>query len=176
MSLSISSYINQIVAGQSRKPSPIHDALQAIQSWASAGLVDADIAGAAGIAISKTALGTYTPPTAWTPTLVGWSGSPLQYAYYSVIGKMLHLWLFANGTSNSTTTSFTLPTGVSGLPGTLYVPFGRCADNGSLVAGYSMAELFTGGSVVTLYKDGSGTTWTASGTKYVYGHIVIPLA
>lgn len=72
MPLSITAYINQIVAGQPRKPSPIHDALQAIANWAAAGLVDADIAAAAAIAISKTALGTFTP---WTTSVPTWTAS-----------------------------------------------------------------------------------------------------
>jgi hypothetical protein len=67
MALSITSYINQVIAGQPKKPSPIHDALQAIQSWASAGLTASDLAANAGILASQTEIGAYTAPTAFTP-------------------------------------------------------------------------------------------------------------
>jgi hypothetical protein len=51
--LSIQSYLDQIVAGQPRKPSPIKNAIQAIQDLFTAGLTDADIRAAAGILRSK---------------------------------------------------------------------------------------------------------------------------
>lgn len=57
MPLSINSYITQIVAGQGRKPSPIHDALQAIANWAAAGLKDSDFASDAALSESKLAAG-----------------------------------------------------------------------------------------------------------------------
>jgi hypothetical protein len=63
MPLSITNHISQIVAAQPRKPGPIHDALQAIQSWASAGLTTSDLAANAGILASQTELGAYTAPT-----------------------------------------------------------------------------------------------------------------
>lgn len=112
--------------------------------------------------------------TSWTPTLVGWtSGAALQYAKYRMPDpKTLIMMVFVNGTSNSTTTSFTIPSGLT-FKNTIYVPFGRAADNGSLLSGYSMAEMFATGNTVTLYKDGAGTTWTGSNTKYVYGTLTV---
>src|SRR6267142_1951195 len=67
--LSISTYINQVVAGQPRKPSPIHDALQSIQNWAAAGLTTNDLAANAGILISQTELAAYSNWATWAPTV-----------------------------------------------------------------------------------------------------------
>ena len=55
MALSISSYITEIDTGKPRKASPIKNALQAIQNWAAAGLIDSDFAAGAAISSSKLA-------------------------------------------------------------------------------------------------------------------------
>lgn len=125
MPLSINSYLAQIVAGQGRKPGPIHDALQAIATWATAGLRDADIAADAAIAISKTALGTYTEGTAFTPTLYKndsttvWTTSALNYSRYSKLGKWViwHLTITPNSGANTGVLGYiTLPVAAKSDP------------------------------------------------------------
>ena len=131
-------------------------------------IIDAQISASAAIAISKTALGTFTDWTAWTPTLVGWSGSPTLIARYAQIGKIVHLAILIDGTSNSTATSFTLPTTYASNSLTLYPMSGRAKDNGSFLSAPAMGEVLSAATVCTVYKDGLGTTWTASGAKTLY--------
>lgn len=122
MSLSISSYISQIIAGQGRKPGPIHDALQAIQNWASAGLTTSDLAAAAGILASQTALGgTFTPWTSYTPSWTN-TGTANSLGNGVITGKYMQAGTFTicnvTLTFGSTTSGgngnwlFSLPSGV----------------------------------------------------------------
>jgi hypothetical protein len=68
-------------------------------------ITNAQIDAAAAIDISKTTLGTYTPPADFTPTIaVGtgggtWSGTSVGYAKQCQIGKVNHFSLYFNGTA-----------------------------------------------------------------------------
>jgi hypothetical protein len=116
--LSISSYISQVVAGQPRKPSPIHDALQAIQNWAAAGLTANDLAANAGILASQTELGTYTAPTSSPFAITAVTTNPTQgngtwNCVYTRVGKLVtfHMTFIFGSTSTAGSGAylFTLP-------------------------------------------------------------------
>lgn len=112
----------------------------------SSAIVNADIATAAAIAISKTTLGTFTDWTAWTPTWTA-SGSMTivdssnTVKEYSQVGKIAHLALHSviqTGGTASNTLIFSAPVAPT-YTTSLYVHLGcRIADTGSSVsvAGY----------------------------------------
>lgn len=60
-------------------------------------------------------LHTHPEPTwqDWTPTLTGWSGTPIVTARYSVHGSTVHFAISVVGTSNSGSAWITLPTGLT---------------------------------------------------------------
>lgn len=159
--------LSSIAIGSPRVPDPIANALSIIQTTINS-LGNAHIASDAMIAISKTLLGTYTQPATWNPTLTGWSGTPTSLARYMQIGKLVFCELIVTGTSNSVNTQFTLPVAPSSNgalnAGRLIV---RLQDNGVAQAGPGLIDWPQGSSTVSVYKDGAGTTWTASGTKYI---------
>lgn len=165
MPLSINALIAQIVAAQPKKPGPIHDALQAIQNWASAGLVDADIAAGAAIAISKTALGIFSAWANWTPGWTGFSVNPtLLLARWMRLGPFAIIVYADNsgGTSNSTALTIT------GLPvtpqQTMEFPLMTARDaSGIINTGIVQTGALT--TVLTCYPAHTGGTWTPSGTK-----------
>ncbi len=97
----------------------------------------------------------------YTPTLVGWAATPTVAAYYTLCGKMLQLHLYADGTSNSTTTSYTLPPNLNSGTGSWYTSKGN--NNGAAVTLFM--EMVTNTAVVGCYTTTGGAAWTASGTK-----------
>jgi len=74
-------------------------------------------------------------PTDWvdysaTSTIVGWSSFTTKIIKYRVLGKQVFVYCVINGTSNSTTTSFTLPNNVISEN---LVTITHCVSNGSPV-------------------------------------------
>lgn len=105
----------------------------------------------------------------WTPTLVGWSGTPTFTAKYKRIGKTVHIAFSILGTSNNATTTFTLPsTSVNDV---------RVAtsNNTSTLECVGLAYVAAGSNIVTSRRGQSGsngeffTNWTASGGKNING-------
>lgn len=77
-------------------------------------ITDTNIAAGANIAISKTALGTYTTWTPWTPTLTSsgsWTSTVVNFARYTQIGKTVTVAFHITGTTAGGTANlrFTLP-------------------------------------------------------------------
>ena len=112
--------------------------------------------------------------TTWTEyyassTVTGWSGVPSpKLIYYKKIGKIVFVQFDISGTSNSTSTSFTVPF-TSSNTAEVHAA-GRVQDNtGTFVAG--LIYLPANSDLVSLTADmsGSGGSWTASGTKAVHG-------
>lgn len=99
-------------------------------------------------------------------TAVGFGSSPSIAANYARTGRAVTLsfnQLFA--TSNSTSTSLTgMPSSIS--PATLTQEFqlADCYDNTTTLANVN-GKISSGGTTITLMKDGSVSGWTASGTK-----------
>ena len=104
-------------------------------------------------------------------TVIGWSGTPTKQINYFVMGKLLLMSIFVTGTSNATTASVTIPSGLTsasqGVPQTMPV---RVVDNGVVMQAPGMAILEDNGTVIQFYLDYSGSGFTASGTKEVTGN------
>jgi len=99
-----------------------------------------------------------------TSTIVGWSAGKTGTIYYKKIGKTVFVNYSITGTSDSVNTTFTVPyTNVN----VVTFSAGYALDNTSTTnfGGISMAA---NGAVVTLFSTLTAT-WTASGTKTVYG-------
>lgn len=124
--------------------------------------------------------GVYIPLTnfaGYTGTVVGWSGTPDKVLTYAVIGKLLLMSVYINGTSNSTTTSVTIPSGLtSASQGVSQILPVRVIDNGVILQTPGIAILEDNGTVIDFYtnysgyKNYAGAAWTSTGTKQVHGN------
>jgi hypothetical protein len=84
---------------------------------------------------------------------------------YKKIGKTVFVHAFLAGTSNSATTTFTLPYSLAGGADIrMAVP---AKDNNTIVTGAVLA-MSQSSNVVTFYKDLGGSGWTNSSTKEVF--------
>lgn len=113
----------------------------------------------------------------WSPTLVGWSGTPTSVANYFEQGKMIGFYLMVNGTSNSTTTSFTLPV-MPSFSGGLNIPLimNRASNNGAYLASAPFADIQSGSLTVLCYVDATGNSWTAANAKFISVQGFYPIA
>ena len=114
---------------------------------------------------------TATGPSVFTATLTGCTTSPTGTARYEVNNGVVNLFVPGiSATSNSNACTITgLPTAIQPLGG--INSFGSVVlvtDNGS----QSAEQCFVSGSVLTLYKSGSATGFTASGTKGIVGCVI----
>ena len=115
-------------------------------------------------------------PTDWidysaTSTVVGWSVLTTKKIRYRVIGKQVFVVVQLIGTSNSTTTTFTLPQQNKNIAQLQYI----YATNNGAPSSNSFLYCIANSQTITLYQNNS-TTWTASGTKQVYGQFFIEIA
>ena len=110
-------------------------------------------------------------PTDWvdytnSATIVGWSASGFTKSLkYRVVGKQVFVLYYLAGTSNSATTTFTLP----------YTPINdqlllTYSANGGSFASNSFILFSSGSATVTCYQNNSAT-WTASNVKQVIGQV-----
>jgi hypothetical protein len=111
-------------------------------------------------------------PTDWvdysaTSTVVGWSVLTTKVLKYRVIGKQVFFLIHLEGTSNSPSTTFTMPfTAVNYCDNVCYG-----VNNG--VAGACLFQA-PSSSTVTCYFNYGG--WTSSGTKVALGQFFINIA
>lgn len=113
---------------------------------------------------------------AWTDysassTIVGWASYTTKLIYYKDIGKTRFMYVNIDGTSNSTSTSFTLPSVCSNT-----INYGgqmRTDDNGNINMGHFV--LASGASTVNCYYGVAAAAWTASGTKRLLGQFTYQL-
>ena len=108
-----------------------------------------------------------TPLIPWTDysaisTIVGWTSFTTKVINYKRDGKMLFCEYHLAGTSNSATTTFTLP---HLNQTTMNVPC-LAVDSGTIVAN---PICYAGNPTVQFYKDITGAVWTATGAKQVRG-------
>ena len=104
----------------------------------------------------------------WTPGYTGFSSNPSgASAKFMIVGKQCTVtWVHGTpGTSNAT--GFT----ITGLPVTAAHTISgfmnlRVYNNTAFQAGAGLAEI--SGTTITLSRDGTGATWTASGQKSVF--------
>jgi hypothetical protein len=102
-------------------------------------------------------------------TIVGWSSFTAKIIRYKVVGNIVYLYFNLAGTSNSTSTTFTLP-----IQPKLFVSISYCYGVDSNVATISIAsQATTPSNVITGYRftalNTVSATWTASGTKQIQG-------
>lgn len=105
----------------------------------------------------------------WTPTLTGWSGTPIVTARYSVHGSTVHFVISVVGTSNSASALITLPTGLTAA--NIHVNHewnGACqiatSTNQAAAGRWRIAN---NGSIIYVYKDWDDGTWATTGAKAV---------
>lgn len=103
----------------------------------------------------------YTPAA-----IVGWNPAPSHSCYYRRDGQEVEVNLLISGTSDSATTTCSLPYPV--ISGNYYIvaPV-RLKDNGTVQATPGMAYAIAGGTIITFYKDWNNAAFTASGDKQV---------
>ena len=114
-------------------------------------------------------------PTDWidysaTSTVVGWSVLTAKIIRYRVIGKIVFVNVNLVGTSNSATTTFTLPFQNKNIE---TINMAYAANNGSALIG--AFGMIANSSTCTCYQSFT-TAWTASGTKYIYGQFFYEIA
>ncbi len=99
----------------------------------------------------------------WLPTLVGWSGTPVTRARFSLVGRMMRLQVNqTSATSNSVNMTFSIPV----APAFATEGMSRWLLDNSVALAYPGRVVTTAGSTtLTCYKDMTSTTWTASGNK-----------
>lgn len=122
---------------------------------------------AAGGGLLDLATADTTAWSSWTGTVVGWSSPSPATKYYRQIGKIVYFIISYSGTSNSTSTTFTLPVAAAtshivAIDGAM----GLTQDNGSvLAAGRWEIDTSAGTQLITCFSTQGGGGWTASGTK-----------
>ena len=142
------------------------------------GLASSKLTGALPAISGASLTGIVTDPVdyASSSTTVGWSGftSNRKILWITVVGKLMNVSWHLEGTSNSVTTSFTVPHAIVG--------FGVVNYSASSIYGYTnstaelggMARMSSGGTVVTISRP-SGS-WATSGTKITAGSFSVPIA
>ena len=113
-----------------------------------------------------------------TSTVVGWTTFTQKTIRYSVIGKLLIVEYFISGTSNATTTSFTLPQASATVSGMIWANNNQTQNNAVNYMGYSNIPSNSSTATFGYYPTGSSitATWTASGTKLIRGLLTIEIA
>jgi hypothetical protein len=110
-------------------------------------------------------------------TIVGWSAFTTRKIRYKVLGKLIVLSFSIVGTSNSATTSFTMPFNIGTLDGADILPTIRVTNNGATLLG-NAASTAGSNNLVFSFMSAYGTytaTWTASGTKAIYGQYIFEI-
>lgn len=112
--------------------------------------------------------------TAWTDysgtsTIVGWSSTTIKLIRYLKWGKTVFVEFYITGTSNATTTSFTLPVTFKNI--TNYLNFGSVGyaqNNG--VTNFYLGGVNPNTSKIDFYYGSGAAAWTNSGTKSISGY------
>lgn len=120
--------------------------------------------------------------------IIGWSSFTYKNIKIKYVNNIMHVLFNLQGTSNSTTTSFTIPVAtcaesIRPFNGALFFP-GRAVNNSTITYAriQPLTNLNTGvGYEYTLVNCGYGIvggvsgTWTATGTKEVSSFFVMPI-
>lgn len=101
----------------------------------------------------------------WSPTRTGWTSYTFSETLYKRIGNLVFVEFYISGTSNSTSTSITVPY-ASHSNGSYIIPQ-RVQNAGSWTIGY--LDLAWNTSTVNFYTSMSSGGWTDSGTKTIRG-------
>ena len=118
--------------------------------------------------VSATISGTLhtTAWTDWSATAVatGWSTVSTKWVHYKKVGRLIFAKIYVTGTSNSASTSLTLPY-ASTADGTGFIFFGRGQDNAVDLTTPILGSVAS--SAISFFTNAAGAAWTASGTKMV---------
>ncbi len=103
-----------------------------------------------------------------TSSITGWSGTPSpKILSYKKVGKLVFVTYDIEGTSNSATTSFTLPVAAAAAPASQYGNVGYAVNNGAEeTGGYSV--IAASASLVAFART-AGAAWTNTGGKRIAG-------
>jgi len=101
----------------------------------------------------------------WSPTRTGWSSYTFSEALYKRIGNLVFVEFYISGTSNSTSTSITVPYASHGN-GSYIIPQ-RVQDGGTWKMGY--LDLAWNTTTVNFYTSVTSGSWASSGTKTIRG-------
>lgn len=115
-------------------------------------------------------------PTDWidysaTSTIVGWSSFTTKVIRYRVIGKQIFVQFNIAGTSNSTSTTFTIPN----ICKNISPAFTAYSTNNGVNAGITYASASINTNIISFYSSGTGAVWTASGTKSIRGNFYLEI-
>lgn len=94
-----------------------------------------------------------------TSTIVGWSSFTTKVIKYSVNGKQIFFIVEFDGTSNSTSATFTMPNNTINS----ILTYGWSKNNG-VSNPQSLIYTAANSNIITCYN-GNSSTWTASGSK-----------
>jgi len=99
-----------------------------------------------------------------TSTVSGWAATPTVKIFYKLVGRDVRVTVDITGTSNSTSTSFTLPYTNADVVqrGVIVV-----TDNGTAQAGNFGMAISSSTVAVRVGYGTAGGSWTASGTKAI---------
>lgn len=104
-----------------------------------------------------------------TSTVTGWASTTEKCIHYKRVGKLVFVIYRVVGTSNSTSTSFTLPYAATASPTTYHIVVPqRIQDNGSF-SNNGIVIIAASGSTAIFYATAAAGAWTNSGTKGIYG-------
>ena len=104
-----------------------------------------------------------------TSTIVGWSSFTIKNIRYYVVGKIITVFYQFTGTSNSTTTTFTLPFANAGT--NVFYP-NAYTNNGVSGVTPGRTRFLTGDSFATMAIDWANVNFSAIGTKTCAGTII----
>jgi hypothetical protein len=113
---------------------------------------------------------------AYTTTVTGFSSLTRQVIDYTLEGKRCVCSFDISGTSNATGFTFTLPfIADPSVQIGLFTAIDRGFDNGSGVNAFIRSRAASS-NICDVFKDASGTAWTASGSKGISGTFVYFIA
>lgn len=141
-------------------------ALEGVQTFSGAKTFSSTITASSDVSVIGDIYTTQWTDYSGTSTIVGWSSRTITEFRYKKIGRLVFVYFRLAGTSNSTSTTMTLPVANGGNTTNLSCPQGE--DNSAFIS-TAFGQIPAGTSTVTFFKDPSGASWTASGTKLVTG-------
>ena len=121
--------------------------------------------------LAQTQMTTWTDYSA-TSIVVGWSAFTRKNIWYAIVANNLYVMFDIFGTSNSVTTTITLPRNSNASTPNTSVTI-AIVNNGA--TGQGNAGVSSNSNVMTFYKDNNFAAFTNTGNKLVQGLMIIAL-
>ena len=109
-------------------------------------------------------------------SVTAFSGSPTIRIWYTLINQICYVTFYMTGTSNSTSTTFTVPFTSRNVSNNRVKVAIASTDNSVALTGAGSAVLPANSATVTCYVDVATGAWTNSGTKVVEGQFWYEIA